>query len=287
MILAPTGGIQIRRWRGGLATLLGQVASGLGNLSAALSSFTFTAQGAGPVSLTVALNGVLRLQVEDSSAQAIAGAGGAGMTAQIAGVIFDDFVLSGASATPPPPPPPPPSSGVLFSDDFQRTATVTLGPDWRATQGVWFPNGSYGVSGLNTGNRAVVGGMTCADCHIDCKLETFGVEGGLVLREQSNGDRYDMILAPTGAIQIRRWRGGVATLLGQVASGIGNLSAALSSFTFTAQGAGPVSLTVALNGVLKLQVQDSSTQAIAAAGGAGMTAVIAGVIFDDFVLATP
>ena len=42
-----------------------------------------------------------------------------------------------------------------------------------------------------------------------------------------------------------------------------------------------------VNGVLKLNVQDSSPQAIVGPGAVGMHANIAGVVFDDFVVTTP
>jgi hypothetical protein len=153
-------------------------------------------------------------------------------------------------------------------------------------KGAWLTKGYYGDSGLNSGNRALAAGMSCADCHVDCKFITFGVEGGLVLRSQPNGDRYEMALISTGAVQIRRWRGGVATVLGSAPSGIPDRGW-WTPFTFAVRGAGPVSLTVSVNGVPKLDVQDSSAQAIAGAGGAGMHANIAGVVFDDFVVTAP
>jgi len=96
-----------------------------------------------------------------------------------------------------------------------------------------------------------------------------------------------MVLNSAGAVQVRRWRSGVATVLGSAASGIPNLSAAWTPFTFTAHGAGPVQLTVSVNGVPKVDVQDSSAQMIPGAGGAGMHANIAGVVFDDFVVTAP
>jgi hypothetical protein len=216
--------------------------------------------------------------------------------AQVPCVFGDTFDASSAgnaaivfgtnSATTPPPPPPPPSGSILFSDQFQRTDLASLGGAWTVVQGGWQAKGSYAASGLNGGDRALAAGVTCADCHIDCKFDTFGVEGGLVLRSQPNGDRYEMVLVSTGAVQVRRWRGGVATVLGSAPSGIPNLGA-WTPFAFSARGAGPVSLTVSVNGILKLDVEDSSPQAITGAGGTGMHANIAGVVFDDFVVTTP
>jgi hypothetical protein len=95
-----------------------------------------------------------------------------------------------------------------------------------------------------------------------------------------------MALISTGAVQIRRWRSGVATVLASAPSGVPNLGW-WTPFTFTAHGAGPVSLSLTVNGVLKLDVQDSSAQAILGPGGVGMHANIAGVWFDDFVVTTP
>ena len=75
-------------------------------------------------------------------------------------------------------------------------------------------------------------------------------------------------------------------MLGSAPSGIPNLGA-WTPFAFSAHGTGPVSLTVSVNGVLKLDVQDSSPQAITGAGETGMHANIAGVVFDDFVVMAP
>ena len=132
-----------------------------------------------------------------------------------------------------------------------------------------------------SGNRALVSGVSCADCRIDARFITFGTEGGFVLRAQPGGDRYEMALTSTGALQIRRVLAGTATVLGQVSSGIANLSAGYTTFTFAVHGTGPVSLTASVNGVLKLDVEDATAQAIGSAGAPGLIAKIAGVPFDD------
>jgi hypothetical protein len=91
MAFTANGALQIRRVRGGVTTVLGQIASGI---FSTFAKYSFSVQGTGPVTLTASINGVLKLSVEDSSAQRIAGAGQPGLFANIAGVPFDDLVVT-------------------------------------------------------------------------------------------------------------------------------------------------------------------------------------------------
>ena len=183
----------------------------------------------------------------------------------------------------PPPPPPPPSNGVLFSDDFNRSNSADLGPNWNVLAGVWFDNGTAAQTDSHPLNRATVANISCADCRIDAQMVNFG--GGdsmLELRVGSTG-RYALALRTDGVLEIRRYSSGGVTLLGSVASGITDLKS-WNSFSFVAQGTAPVSLTGYVNGTPKVTATDASSAALTAPGAAGMAAVLAGILFDNFTL---
>src|SRR5207302_6255652 len=103
----------------------------------------------------------------------------------------------------------------------------------------------------------------------------------LDLRESATNDRYDLALLTSGHLQIRRHNGSTTTVLGDVASGIADLSN-WATISLGATGAGPVQLVASVNGVPKLSVTDSSASAIVAAGTAGLSTSVAGISFDDF-----
>jgi hypothetical protein len=91
MALTSSGVFQIRRIRAGTVTVLGQVASGI---FSTFDVYEFSVQGTGPVTLTASINGVTRLHVEDTTAQAIGTAGQPGLMAKVAGVPFDNLVVT-------------------------------------------------------------------------------------------------------------------------------------------------------------------------------------------------
>jgi len=177
---------------------------------------------------------------------------------------------------------PPPQTGVLFSDDFNRTLADGLGPRWTIVAGAWRDD-NRANSDLDTLDRAAPAGVSCADCRLDAKMVNFaGGESMLELRS-SGSDRYALALTASGNLEARRYRAGVETVLGIVSSGIPDLTE-WHSFSFAAQGAGPVMLTAWIDGVPRLSVTDSSTSALTATGAAGIAATMSGILFDDFAL---
>ena len=90
--LLANGHLQIRRTRGGATTVLGDVASGIADLSN-WSTIGLSATGSGPVQLVASVNGTTKLTVTDSSTSAVVAAGTSGISTQLAGVSFDDFVV--------------------------------------------------------------------------------------------------------------------------------------------------------------------------------------------------
>ncbi|MFN2547733.1 MAG: hypothetical protein ABR567_09900, partial [Myxococcales bacterium] len=177
------------------------------------------------------------------------------------------------------------TTGVIFTDDFNRTLSSGLGPKWTVAVGLWRDD-NRANSDLDALDRATAVGVSCADCRIDAKMVNFaGGESMLELRV-NGGNRYALALTSSGRLEIRRYAGSAVTVLGGVASGIPDLGA-WNSFSFNVQGAFPVTLTGYVNGVPKLSASDSSAAAYTGSGGAGISATMAGILFDDFTLTGP
>ena len=313
LVVLSNGRVQIRRWRSGTASVLGDAPSGIPDLGE-WATAAFTVVGPGPVTLTATVNGALRLTVTDASTQAITSAGAAGLTSLAAGTWFDDFTLTAIGAgggapdggvpdagsdagapdagsdagvpdggsdggTPPPPPPP---SGVLFSDAFDRSDLSGLGAKWTVSSGAYITD-SRANADRDGFDQAYVKGVTCSDCRIDARMVGFGTEMALTLRGNTAApkDRYDLAITSAGRLRIRRWRSGSATVLGDVASGIPD-PGEWASFSFTVSGTAPVTLTGAVNGTTKLTVTDGSSAALTVPGLAGMTNTMSGSWVDDF-----
>src|SRR2546421_8263929 len=62
------------------------------------NSFSFVAQGTAPVSLTGYVNGTPKVTATDASSAALTAPGAAGMAATLAGILFDNFTLSGTGS---------------------------------------------------------------------------------------------------------------------------------------------------------------------------------------------
>src|SRR5438105_15898785 len=78
-------------------------------------------------------------------------------------------------------------------------------------------------SDASTLDRAAPSGVSCADCSIDAKMVNFaGGEAMLELRG-SGSDRYALALTAGGALEVRRYQGGVETVLGGGPSGLAEL----------------------------------------------------------------
>src|SRR5205823_5455563 len=138
----------------------------------------------------------------------------------------------------------PPDAGpptVIFSDDFNRSLTSGLGPNWTVLAGAWRDDDKAN-SDLDALDRAAVAGVACTDCRIDATMVNFaGGEAMLELRV-NGGNRYALALTPSGTLQIRRYAGTTVTVLGSVASGIADLGA-WHAFAFRVSGSSPVTLT--------------------------------------------
>ena len=177
------------------------------------------------------------------------------------------------------------SGGTLFSDDFNRAVSGSLGGSWKAVQGVWRDDGIEANSDRdNQTNQAAVGGLSCSDCTVQGLVVNFGVAPvTLDLREQASNDRYDVTLTSGGHLQIRRHNGSTTTVLGDVASGIGDLST-WNTIALAATGAGPVQLVASVNGAPKVSVTDASSSAIVGPGTVGITTSMSGIGVDNFIV---
>ncbi|WP_228530579.1 MULTISPECIES: exo-alpha-sialidase [Myxococcaceae] len=192
-----------------------------------------------------------------------------------AGTPTTDAGTPGGGATPPL------SGSLLFADDFGRTAS-DLGAQWSQVAGAWLTNGSVAGSDRDAANLALAPASACRDCEVEARMQSFGVsEVGLALRAQG-ASRYGAVLRTDGRVELRRYTSTTAfTVLGSAASG---LSSASEAFTLklSAQGAGPVQLTVSVNGTSRLALTDASSSALGAAGSAGLATLRAGIWFDAF-----
>jgi hypothetical protein len=209
------------------------------------------------------------------------------------------------AGTPPPPPdmsvpppdlsvppdlsmPPPQDAGApgatLFSDDFNRNIAPDngLGANWTVQSGAWYDDGRA-VADSDGGNRAVVPSVSCADCSVATSVISFGVsEVGVVARQLSASDAYELVLQGNGNLLLRRRRGGTLTTLASGASGASVSASARLSLSVS--GSSPVSLSASVGGVVKLTASDGTAQAITGAGVAGLICSSAGVPFDDFAI---
>jgi len=192
-------------------------------------------------------------------------------------------------AGPPPPPPDagaPPTSGVLFSDNFNRTGAdaAGLGASW-SWSGLWYAQ-NEAISDLDGADLALETVIRCGDCQVQASVDGFGVpHTGLVLRATSaaGGNRYQLDLLGNGHVQLQRVTGSGTTVLADAPSGIADLSAS-AVLALSATGSGPVQLTAQVNGRVVASATDASGSAIGGAGYAGLFTGNAGVWFDDFEL---
>ncbi|HEX4381990.1 MAG TPA: sialidase family protein, partial [Myxococcales bacterium] len=185
------------------------------------------------------------------------------------------------AGTPPPDAGTPPQTGLLFGDTFARTA-ANLGASWTVVTGAFIVN-NHANSDRDALDRATVAGIICADCRIDAQMVNFGGGESMLELRGTATDHYALALTTNGTLQLRRYHGTVATVLGSAASGIIDLTN-WASFTFSVQGSNPVTLTASVNGVEKLSATDTSASQLDAAGSAGIAATAAGILFRDFTL---
>ncbi|HEY2028328.1 MAG TPA: hypothetical protein VGH20_03875, partial [Myxococcales bacterium] len=174
-----------------------------------------------------------------------------------------------------------PPSGILFTDNFARTAS-TLGPSWTVQSGA-FIDDNRANSDLDTLDRATVTGITCADCRIDARTVNFAAGESMLELRGTATDHYALALMANGNVQIRRYHGTTATILGTAASGLADLTV-YNTISFTAQGSSPVTLTAAVNGVEKLSATDAAAAQLVAPGSAGIAATVSGILFQSFTL---
>jgi hypothetical protein len=174
---------------------------------------------------------------------------------------------------------------VLFSDDFSATNDVDLGPAWIIASGAWRSDG-IAETGFDGDNQATVADVSCRDCSVEAKVLGFGApETGVFLRARDIGagsDRYDALLRGDGSVQLRRFRGGSPVVLGEAMADLP--SDEFATLSLEASGAGPVELTVTVNGDTLIELTDADPPAIVNAGRSGLWCSSAGGWFDDFVL---
>jgi len=226
--------------------VLAQAASGVADLGS-WTTIALRATGSGPVQLVASVNGVVKLTVSDAAASAIVAPGTAGVSTNIAGIPFDDFVVTGFgggsgdggvdggtpdagtpdagvpdAGTPDAGTPDAgvpdagapdagsPQSSLLFSDDFNRALTSGLGPGWTIVAGLWRDN-QKANSDLDALDRAAPAGVTCADCRVDARTVNFAAgESMLIPSHAIAHDRASETETAGARVAIGAWLEGVS-----------------------------------------------------------------------------
>src|SRR5438552_14901060 len=128
----------------------------------------------------------------------------------------------------------PPPTGVLFSDNFNRTSPTDLGSNWNALAGAWRSDGRA-LSDRSVLNRAVTATVSCGDCRVEAKMVNFqGGEAVLELRA-SGSDRYALALTASGKDRKRTRLNSSHQIISYAASCMKEKSV-FHSFSFSAQG---------------------------------------------------
>ncbi|MGC4115075.1 MAG: sialidase family protein [Myxococcales bacterium] len=183
--------------------------------------------------------------------------------------------------------PPPPDAGtgtLLFSDSFTRSVSSGLGSGWQTIAGAWRVASNTAQSASSPLDAARVISPSCADCESSVDVTSNGATVGVLVRSSASGlDRYQLVLLPSGQLQIQRVVAGVATTLGSASSGLIRLDVA-ARLGLSASGAGPVNLVASVDGVPRLSAMDTTGSALRSAGSAGMGTDTANVAFDNFEL---
>jgi hypothetical protein len=262
--VAPDGSVGLARRNNYVYTYL---ASGP-TVSPGTHTIQLTASGAGPVTLTVAVDGATVITAIDSAPQALTLAGRAG--------IFDyngasrplhHFTVGQTSSTGGGGSDGGTSGGAAFIDDFTGT---TLGSNWFVAHGaVSVVNGA--AVGTGAASYAVWVGTPGADAPVAVTLAppTAPTDAGVIVRGDPNAPdvaHYAAYFAPDGTVGLARRNNYVYTYL---ASGP-TVSPGTHTIQLTASGAGPVTLTVAVDGATVITAIDSAPQALTLAGRAGI-----------------
>ncbi|WNG35115.1 hypothetical protein F0U61_16725 [Archangium violaceum] len=183
----------------------------------------------------------------------------------------------------PPPDSEPELGQLLFNDVFSRSSSNSLGPEW-SLSGMWRTDGKWAISDLdysNGNNLALAQSSRCEACRVEARLQAFAVDEAGVVMRASGDSHYALVLLPEGRIQLRRYRGGSFTVLGEALSGQASPWDA-ATLSLSVWGSGPVRLSASVDGEVRLSVTDADSAALKAEGLAGLLTPIAGVWFDDF-----
>lgn len=190
----------------------------------------------------------------------------------------------GAEPPPPPPPPPPPGDEVAsFTDDFDAcTSANDLGARW-SVQGRWYCQ-TQRARGETAGGRALAAAVLPRDVSVRARVlfsSSLADASGVIAR--SDGTKfYGARLRRTGA-DLVRVDGSTTTVLGSVSFAID--PAASHRVQLVATGAGPVSLSVAIDGVTRLTATDAAPGPPSGGGVGLLSGANARTQFDDFVAA--
>lgn len=180
---------------------------------------------------------------------------------------------------------PPPASGLVFSDDFNRT--TGLGTSWTVPYGSFTTDGSYAVSGtpLRYGNWAAVVPATGTNDYsvaADLIVPPGSLYSGIFARADVAGafdELYAAQLSTNGTVNLYRRNAWSWTQLGSVAAGI--VAGTRYRLELVATGSSPVHLEVWLDGARRISYDDSSSSRITG-GAPGIENYDGGVKCDAF-----
>src|SRR2546423_5517786 len=97
----------------------------------------------------------------------------------------------------------PPPTGVLFSDNFNRTSPTDLGSNWNALAGAWRSDGRA-LSDRSVLNRAVTATVSCRSGEHASELQSLAYLVCRLLLDKKGTDRYALALTASGKLAIRR-----------------------------------------------------------------------------------
>ncbi len=166
------------------------------------------------------------------------------------------------------------SSGVVLMDDFNRADSTSIGAAWQEVAGDWSINANALRPSVGVGNHVKhLTPLTSNDQYAQFYTTTGNGAPGLILR-YTDANNHLFGLVGTGACQIHKMAGGVATLLAQLTPA----PTFPLTLRFEAEG---TALRLYSNGSLVLSTTDATVPAAYYVGlrnGAGGTPAI----FDDF-----
>jgi hypothetical protein len=235
----------------------------------------FVVTGTNPVHLEVWLSGTQKIVFDDFSAGRHQ-TGYTGLVTWDSGTKWNDFDVMPSLQQPSPPPAPPTTSP--FVDDFNRTSGIGLGTNYIVGYGSFTTNGTRAVGGQDMGNGiwtrtlATVGSNNYA---VSAYMSIpFGSYDSGVMARSPEPDSVSMntytawiTTSGGGAVRLSRYKDWGELVLSNIPTPI--TAGTFYTLKLVATGTSPVHLEVWLDGVKKIDYNDSSGDRVTS-GNAGI-----------------